>query len=119
MSIPIINQNTQLIKKYIPISRAFGDTALTFYVASIYLGGIYGMYKGSINWYNWIYKRKEHKIKYKLFEPIVNIAIDTSRLGWEILMPAFASAGVIATFPISIPLLPIFSTETTESDKTI
>ena len=100
------------------MSQRFNKTALNIYVASVYLGGAYGMYKGTGNWIKWIYSRKEKKIKYKLFEPIVNISYDTSKLVWDILIPGFASAGVVATFPISVPLLLTFTGESEAETET-
>ncbi len=66
---------------------------------------IYGGVRGFGNWFNWYMTRHSLKIKYKLVEPIVNVARDGGYLGWHVMMSALFTMVVASTAPISVPLL--------------
>jgi hypothetical protein len=100
--------NVALLKDNIPISINFHDTILLIYISSIYIGTIYGAIRGFINWILWMNRRRAPRITIKMVEPIIGIAYDAGNLFFNILVAGFASFVVIASFPISVPILITF-----------
>jgi|LakMenEpi03Aug12_release.lakeMendotaPanAssembly.Ray.scaffolds.fasta_scaffold92909_3 hypothetical protein len=97
--------NVELLKDNIPVSTNLHDTVLLIYVSSIYIGTIYGAFRGFISWLLWMNRRRAPKITFKMVEPIVGIAYDAGNLFFNILVAGFASLVVVASFPISVPIL--------------
>ena len=97
--------NVALLKNNIPVVTNLHDTILLIYISSIYIGSIYGAFRGFINWILWMDRRRAPRIKFKMVESIVGIAYDAGNLFFNILVTGFASLVVVASFPISVPIL--------------
>lgn len=80
--------------------------ACTVYKTIVAISFCIGAYKGIQKWYKWINKREYRKMNnYPTIEPIINITSDVGQLGYNVMMAGTASAVVVATAPISVPLL--------------
>jgi hypothetical protein len=69
------------------------------------MGSSYGVYRGFLSWIKWRRDRKPTHIRNKNLEPIINNAIDAGQLGRHVLMSGIISGLVVATAPISVPLI--------------
>jgi hypothetical protein len=76
-----------------------------FYCGVVLMGTTYGAYKGFLSWLKWRRSRKQVRITNKNLEPIVNNSIDSGQLGMHILLSGIISGLVVATAPISIPII--------------
>jgi hypothetical protein len=79
--------------------------AVGVYSVAVAGGFIIGSWKGFTKWLSWLKTRTYRKIAYENVETIVNIAADTGKLGYNVLVAGTASAVVVATSPVSVPLL--------------
>lgn len=90
--------------------------AFYFYCGVVAVGTTYGAYKGFLSWLRWRQTRKLTSIKYKTIEPIVNNSIDSGQLGLHVLMSGLISGLVVATAPISVPII-VFTMKEDEESK--
>lgn len=91
------------------------------YLLSVGLGTSYGFIQGTCNWFTWLSKREQVKLKANrhvnvdMINPILNVGRDVGYLGWHSITSAAVSGFIIGTYPISIPALLLFSEK--EDDK--
>jgi len=80
--------------------------ALIAYYSVVGLGFLWGAYAGCENYYyRWACSRTKVTVNSPIFDPILNICRDAGVWGYNVLTAGFVSALVIATFPVSVPLL--------------
>lgn len=91
--------------------------AFYFYCGVIVTGASYGAFRGFLSWVKWRESRVPTRITYKTIEPIVNNSIDAGRLGLYVLMSGLISGAVVATSPISVPIIVWTMKEKDEKDK--
>jgi hypothetical protein len=79
------------------------------------VGFTYGVIRGFKAWVRWRSERKPLRIKNKTLEPIVNNSVDSGQLGLQVLMTGLLSGLVVATAPISVPII-IFTMKEKEDE---
>lgn len=85
------------------------------YAGVVGLGAVYGFGRGTVNWINWLSKRKQMKLKDNRFinadmiNPILNVGKDAGYLGWYAVSSALVSGFIVGTYPVSVPALLFFS----------
>lgn len=103
----------------------FKHSLLTVYSILCVTGFLYGAAGGVNNWMEWMCRRSQLTIGASdyvnnLVDPMLNIGRDAGYLGWFVMTSGTVSAFIIATFPVSVPLLAVFSNEksSTHTSKT-
>lgn len=79
--------------------------AVTAYTTIVLLGFINGAWQGDIQYTKWRRTRRQVTIDSELYDPIVNICRDTGYWGFNVLQGGFGSAIIVATAPVSIPMM--------------
>ncbi|AYV76632.1 MAG: hypothetical protein Terrestrivirus10_16 [Terrestrivirus sp.] len=79
--------------------------AVGVYSVAVAGGFVIGSWKGFTKWSSWLETRTYRKIAYENVETVVNIAADTGKLGYNVLVAGTTSALVVATSPVSVPLI--------------
>lgn len=91
--------------------------AFYFYCGVVFTGTTYGAWRGFLSWLKWRSTRPLTKITYKTIEPIVNNSIDSGQLGLHVLMSGLISGMVVATAPISVPIIVYTMKERDETER--
>ena len=96
--------------------RKITTAVFPYYVSTIMIGGTFGASQGLYRSFDDIHHRENTKLSPGLtqFEPVLNCVINTSIAFKYVLTGAAASAAVVATAPVSVPLLLKFQDKTNE-----
>jgi hypothetical protein len=89
--------------------RPLVNGSIAAYSLVVGLGFLQGAYMGIENHCNWVNHRPRVTINSPQYDPIVNICRDCGVLGFNVLSGGFGSAAIVATAPISVPILLAFS----------
>jgi len=89
----------------------FKNGALYSYVAMVGVAGVYGAIKGFSRWCAWLGRRKRVTVNQELVDPVLNVGRDGGYMGYYVLSGGALSAGITATFPVSIPALSYMAKE--------
>lgn len=99
---------------YTTISNVIDKTPRSLkivYKTAICFGLIYGGYRGLKKGVDWLRKRKEQKTNVPVYQhiinPVYNIGRDFGHLAWYTTSSAVLSGFIVATLPVSIPILSI------------
>lgn len=76
-----------------------------FYGGVIFIGLCKGGLQGCYIWGNWLANRKQITIGSEKYDPIINNVRDVGQWGFYVLQSGIGSALIVATSPISVPLL--------------
>lgn len=96
-----ISKISKLDLSKIPLSRTFGY----FYGGVTILGLFYGALQGCYVWRDWLSTRSQISIGSKTYDPLINNIRDIGQWGFYVLQSGTGSALLVATSPISVPLL--------------
>ena len=95
-----------------------GKSIITkLYYGGILIGIIYGMGTGTTVFFKWWENRKKVTIgdvplvNKSMVDPILNVSRDAGYWGWYALTSGISSGFIIATYPVSVPLLSFISKE--------
>jgi hypothetical protein len=69
------------------------------------MGGIRGTTSGYSKFNDWYINRQPVSIGSQMYDPIINTCRDSGMFGFYILQSGLGSALIVATAPISVPLL--------------
>ena len=90
---------------------------LFIYTLAVFVSLIYGLGYGLDEWRIWMDTHKPVKLT-KLFawcEPIVNTSINAGYAVWHMLTCGISTTFVAATFPVSVPIITLFFSESDEN----
>lgn len=81
------------------------------YAGAVVCGFWYGAYQGFKLWLQWYRNRRRviSGLHADLVDPILNVGRDAGRLAFYFICGGGVSAVVVAGFPVTVPLLSIFS----------
>lgn len=83
------------------------------YFTIVGLGFLKGSYAGHQNYETWKESRPRVTIHSTTYDPIINTCRDIGVWGYNVLVSGFGSAGIVATAPVSVPILLACSHNTT------
>jgi hypothetical protein len=89
------------------------------YYGVVITGGIRGMGSGYSKFNDWYSTRQPVSINSKMYDPIINTCRDSGMFGFYTLQSGLGSALIVATAPISVPLLLTIFNKDAESDTPI
>ena len=84
---------------------------LTFWCVMTIFGGIRGAAGGFCEWFDWIEKRNRLILPVKMVVPILNVSRDVGFFAYCVITSALMSAIVVATYPISVPIMMRYAKE--------
>ena len=82
-----------------------GSTVAFAYCGIVVLGFLKGAITGSGQYSKWSNKRKKITVGSDFYDPIVNNCRDAGVWGANVLLGGFGSAAIVATSPVSVPLM--------------
>jgi hypothetical protein len=82
-----------------------GAVTIRLYAGVVFFGFLKGAGCGSDKYRKWEKIRKTVTINSEYYDPIINTCRDTGVWGGHVLIGGFGSAAIVATAPISVPLL--------------
>jgi hypothetical protein len=81
------------------------------YAAFVAYGLMRGACSGFGEFLTWRATRKEITVNNNLYDPVLNVCRDTGIAGFNMMAGGFGSAVIVATAPVSIPMLSYLSEE--------
>jgi hypothetical protein len=103
----LILNTLDLLNKSAEKSRIINGL-FSIYKFSLAMGIAFGIYRGLKSWFKYIASRDRIKIRTKFLEPIVNTTLDCWYLAFYVFSTTLLSSLVVATAPISVPLIIYF-----------
>jgi len=91
------------------------SAAVLAYGTFVGLGFLKGVWSGWTQHSKWMETREETSIDSELYDPIVNVCVDTGYWAFYALQGGVGSALITGTCPVSIPLLTHFKGSNKES----
>ena len=99
------------------IQNTVTSYSLYAYSFIVGLGFINGSYSGCVKWCNWLDKRNRISINSPLYDSTLNTCRDCAYWGFFVLQGGFGSAFLVATAPISVPILAYLASNENDGEK--